>query len=99
MTRRRSCARCMTQLPICMTDPKYAQPIAQLLPSVSSGMALYEELALQDLHDAAALLRPLYDSTSDLHDGPEVRAAHRAAAAERELGHGALRGAGASGSA
>jgi hypothetical protein len=47
-----------------MTDPKYVQPIAQLLPSVSSSMALYEELALKDLHDAAALLRPLYDSTS-----------------------------------
>jgi transaldolase len=27
-------------------------------------MALYEELALDDLHDAAALLRPLYDSSS-----------------------------------
>jgi transaldolase len=47
-----------------MTDPKYAQPIAQLLPRVRSGMALYEELALQDLHDAAALLRPLYDSSA-----------------------------------
>jgi len=47
-----------------MTDPKYAQPIAQLLPTVSSAMALYEELAIQDLRDAAALLRPLYDSTS-----------------------------------
>jgi transaldolase len=47
-----------------MTDPKYAQPIAQLLPGVRSGMALYEELALQDLHDAAALLRPLYDSSA-----------------------------------
>ncbi|HEY8054225.1 MAG: transaldolase [Steroidobacterales bacterium] len=47
-----------------MTDPKYAQPIAKLLPSVSSSMALYEELALQDLHDAAALLRPLYDSSA-----------------------------------
>jgi transaldolase len=47
-----------------MTDPKYAQPIAQLLPHVRSGMALYEELALQDLHDAAALLRPLYDSSA-----------------------------------
>jgi transaldolase len=46
-----------------MTDPRYAQPIAQLLPSVSSAMALYEELALHDLKDAAALLRPLYDSS------------------------------------
>jgi transaldolase len=46
-----------------MHDPKYAQPIAQLLPSVSSAMALYEELALDDLRKAAGLLRPLYDST------------------------------------
>ena len=27
-------------------------------------MALYEELALEDLTEAAALLRPLYDSTA-----------------------------------
>ncbi|HYM27876.1 MAG TPA: transaldolase family protein, partial [Steroidobacteraceae bacterium] len=47
-----------------MKDPKYAQPIAQLLPKVSSAMALYEELALHDLKDAAALLRPLYDSSA-----------------------------------
>ncbi len=47
-----------------MKDPKYAQPIAQLLPKVSSAMALYEELALDDLKDAAGLLRPLYDSSS-----------------------------------
>jgi transaldolase len=47
-----------------MTDPKYAQPIAQLLPTVSSALALYEELALKDLRDAAGLLRGLYDSTS-----------------------------------
>src|SRR5262249_24412149 len=40
------------------------QPIAQLLPKVSSGMALYEELALDDLIDAADLLHPLYESTS-----------------------------------
>ncbi len=40
-----------------MKDPKYAQPIAQLLPKVSSAMALYEELALDDLKDAAGLLR------------------------------------------
>jgi transaldolase len=46
-----------------MHDPKYAQPIAQLLPSVSSAMALYEELALDDLRKAAGLLRPLYDSS------------------------------------
>ena len=47
-----------------MSDATYAQPIAQLLPTVSSAMALYEELALHDLRDAAQLLRPLYDSTS-----------------------------------
>jgi transaldolase len=46
-----------------MHDPKYAEPIAQLLPTVSSAMALYEELALEDLRDAAGLLRPLYDHT------------------------------------
>jgi len=45
-----------------MSDPRYAQPIAQLLPRIDSGMALYEELALADLKDAAALLRGLYDS-------------------------------------
>ena len=45
-----------------MTDPRYAAPIAKLLPSVTSAMALYEELALEDLKDAAGLLRPLYDS-------------------------------------
>jgi len=44
-----------------MHDPKYAQPIAQLLPTVASAMALYEELALEDLRDAAQLLRPLYE--------------------------------------
>jgi transaldolase len=47
-----------------MHEAIYAQRIARLLPSVSSAMALYEELALADLHDAAALLRPLYDSAS-----------------------------------
>ena len=47
-----------------MTDAKYAQPIAQLLPTVPSAMALYEALAIDDLRDAASLLRPLYDSTS-----------------------------------
>jgi transaldolase len=46
-----------------MHDPKYAQPIAQLLPTVSSVMALYEELALEDLRDAAQLLRSRYDSS------------------------------------
>ena len=47
-----------------MHDPKYAQPIAQLLPAVSSATALYEELALHDLRTAAGLLRPLYDATA-----------------------------------
>jgi transaldolase len=47
-----------------MHEAIYAQRIARLLPSASSAMALYEELALADLRDAAALLRPLYDSTS-----------------------------------
>ncbi|MGH8276570.1 MAG: transaldolase, partial [Steroidobacteraceae bacterium] len=47
-----------------MTDPKYAQPIALLLPKVSSAMALYEELAIDDVRDAARLLRSLYDATS-----------------------------------
>ena len=46
-----------------MHDPRYAQPIAALLPSVNSAMALYEELALHDLTDAAGLLHPLYDSS------------------------------------
>jgi transaldolase len=47
-----------------MHEAVYTQRIAQRLPSVSSAMALYEDLALDDLHDAAALLRPLYDSSS-----------------------------------
>jgi transaldolase len=46
------------------TDPDYARPIAQLLPTCSSSLALYEELAIEDLRAAAELLRPLYDSTS-----------------------------------
>jgi transaldolase len=47
-----------------MNDAKYAKPIAQLLPTVPSAMALYEELAINDLRAAASLLRPLYDSSS-----------------------------------
>jgi transaldolase len=47
-----------------MHDPQYAAPIAQLLPKVSSAMALYEELAIDDVRAAARLLRPLYDSTA-----------------------------------
>jgi transaldolase len=46
-----------------MQDATYARRIAQLLPSVPSAQTLYEELAIADLRDAAALLRPLYDST------------------------------------
>src|SRR5579862_3126774 len=46
-----------------MKDPRYAEPIKKLLPSVKSGMALYEELAIDDLQDAAGLLRPLYDQS------------------------------------
>jgi transaldolase len=45
------------------TDARYAAPIARLLPSIPTGIGIYEELALTDLKDAAALLRPLYDST------------------------------------
>jgi len=51
-----------------MSDPKYAQPLAQLLPTVPSAMALYEELALEDLHAAARLLQPLY-AASEARDG------------------------------
>src|SRR5215469_7452902 len=47
-----------------MHEATYSQRIARLLPGASSARALYEELALEDLHDAAALLRPLYDSTA-----------------------------------
>jgi len=47
-----------------MSDPKYVQPIAELLPRTSSAAALYEELALEDVRDAAKLLRALYDSSA-----------------------------------
>jgi transaldolase len=46
------------------TDPRYAEPIARLLPTVSSPVALYEELAIHDVRDAAALFRALYDGSS-----------------------------------
>ncbi len=46
-----------------MHEAVYAPRITRLLPTVSSAPSLYEELALADLHDAATLLRPLYDST------------------------------------
>src|SRR5215469_15322860 len=45
-----------------MTDPRYAQAIAQ--SRASSAMALYEDLALDDLRDAATLWRPLYTRTA-----------------------------------
>lgn len=47
-----------------MKDPRYAQSLTQLLKTVSSGRGLYEELAIRDVHDAAMLLRGLYDSSS-----------------------------------
>src|SRR5438105_754575 len=47
-----------------MKEPRYAQAVARLLPKVSSSMALYEELALEDLGRAADLLRRNYDGTS-----------------------------------
>ena len=46
-----------------MNEATYGDRIARLLPTVPSALALYEELALADLRDAAALLRPLYEST------------------------------------
>jgi transaldolase len=46
-----------------MKDPQYAQAIAQLLPKVSSSMALYEALVVDDLQRAADLFRPTYDQT------------------------------------
>ena len=46
-----------------MNDPRYAAPIAKLLRSVTSPMALFEDLAFGDLQDAARLLRPLYDQS------------------------------------
>src|SRR4029077_8410774 len=47
-----------------MTDTQYAQGIARLLPSTASALALYEELAIEDLRAAATLLRPLYDAAA-----------------------------------
>ncbi len=43
------------------TDPQYAKAITELLPKVSSSMALYETLAIEDLRAAADLFRPLYE--------------------------------------
>ena len=47
-----------------ISDPRYTQPIARLLPTVPSALALYEELALHDVRAAAELFRALYDGTS-----------------------------------
>ncbi|HET7758226.1 MAG TPA: transaldolase [Steroidobacteraceae bacterium] len=47
-----------------MHDPRYAQPIAALLARTPSAMALYEELAVEDVRDAAGLLRALYDRSA-----------------------------------
>jgi transaldolase len=46
------------------SDPRYAQPIARLLSRTSSAMALYEELALGDVREAAGLFRGLYEDSS-----------------------------------
>jgi transaldolase len=47
-----------------MHDRRYARAIARLLPAAPSAMALYEELALEDLRAAARLLRPLYEASA-----------------------------------
>jgi transaldolase len=47
-----------------MSDPRYAQSLAQLLAAEPTALALYEELAIRDVHDAAGLLRPMYDGTA-----------------------------------
>ena len=46
-----------------MGDPSYAQSLAQLLATEPSAQALYEELAIRDVREAAGLLRGLYDRT------------------------------------
>lgn len=46
------------------SDPRYAQPIARLLPTVQSAMSLYEELAIHDVRAAGRLFRELYDASS-----------------------------------
>ncbi len=45
-------------------DPQYTQAIEARLQSVSSSLALYESLAIEDLRAAADLFAPLYKSTS-----------------------------------
>lgn len=46
------------------SDPRYAQPIARLLPTVQSAMSLYEDLAIHDVRAAGRLFRELYDASS-----------------------------------
>jgi transaldolase len=46
------------------SDPRYSEPIARLLPTMHSAMALYEELATSDVRAAAGLFRALYESSS-----------------------------------
>jgi transaldolase len=46
-----------------MGDPSYAQSLAALLATEPSAQALYEELAIRDVRQAAGLLRALYDRT------------------------------------
>ncbi|HEY2807269.1 MAG TPA: transaldolase [Steroidobacteraceae bacterium] len=45
------------------TDARYGAAIARLLPTEPTSVGVYEDLALKDLKDAAALLRGLYDAT------------------------------------
>jgi transaldolase len=47
-----------------MNDPAYAQSLTQLLARKPSAQALYEELAIRDVREAAGLLRTLYDGTA-----------------------------------
>jgi transaldolase len=47
-----------------MKDPQYAQAIKERLNSVSSSLALYESLAIEDLRAAADLFAPLFKRTS-----------------------------------
>ena len=72
-----------------MNDARYAAAIAQHA-SAASAVTLFEELALEDVRAAAALLRPTYDATSGgdgfvsmevsphlAYDGPGSRAEAR----------------------
>jgi len=46
-----------------MGDPSYAQSLSSLLAREPTAQALYEELAIRDVREAAGLLRGLYDRT------------------------------------